>query len=478
MLQLQTYLQSHDDADYQQFLAEIAVPQGDKRARIALQQSTPDIDAAREGFLSAKNHPDDIASMMWLFRWGQHVPFMARAIAHWTDADAGVEELRVLVTRVRTQLIAGRFNSPDVLAMRVGTPALNQRLTQLQRAFSDELGQAARTFQALLIALNLTVALMLIAVGGRYMFRTTRIQRQNEADIRALVNAVGDAILACDEAQQIVLFNRAAERMFGCKARDAKGQPISRFLSGPLSQALAPSVRKNSAGSVHRLGAVRFDGVAVQLEASVSHLTAAASVLTIIACRDVTERDAAQERERSRLSNHNLELTRKAHADALTGLPNRAALELSLQRSLSATSGGHRAPFAVLFLDLDGFKAVNDTLGHIAGDELLQHVACRLKKAVRLGDEVFRVSGDEFVVVAQTDEDPTVGEILAKRILGAVQKDYRLESDTLARVTVSVGVANFPGHGVDARALLMAADAAMYRAKQGGKNSLHVGASL
>jgi diguanylate cyclase (GGDEF)-like protein/PAS domain S-box-containing protein len=439
-----------------------------------MQQATPDIEGARLAFLAAKNHPDDVGSMIWLFHWGQHVPFMARAITIWTDADA-VEELQQLVTGARTQIIAGRFDSPEELAMRAGTPALNQRLTLLEREFSDQLGQAARTSQAILIALNVAVALVLIAAGGRYMFRITRIQRQNEADLRELVDAVGDAILACDEGHQIVLFNRAAERMFVCDAAEAKGEPITRFLRGPLDQVLAPSARKHAAGAVHRLNAVRFDGAAVLLEASVSHITTESSLLTIVACRDVTERDAAHERERSKLSNHNLELTRKAHTDALTGLPNRAALALSLDRSLApAAAGGGLQPFAVLFLDLDGFKAVNDSLGHMAGDELLQHVARRLKTAVRVEDEVFRVSGDEFVVVARIDEDPGVGEVLAKRILGAVHEAYRLEGDALARVTVSVGVANFPGSGRDARALLLAADAAMYRAKQSGKNNYHV----
>ena len=374
LLKLQAYLQSHDDADYQEFLVHILVPKGDKRARLALQRDVPDIAGARQGFLSAKNHPDDVDSMIWLFRWGQHVPFMARAIAIWTEAAAAVDELNQLVTPARTQIVAGRFDSAEERAMRRGTPALNQRLTELESAFSDQLGQAARSLQVLLLALNGSLALVLIAAGGRYMVRTTRIQRQNEADLRRLIDAVGDAILACDEALRIVLFNRAAERMFGCKASDAKGLPMSRFLRGPLDQILAPAVPDQSASN--RLNAVRSDGVGFLLEASVSHIVTEASVLTIVACRDVTERDAAQERERNELSNHNLELTRLAHTDALTGLPNRAALELSLERALAPReSGDALVPFAMLFLDLDDFKPLNDRYGHQAGDAYLAAVA-------------------------------------------------------------------------------------------------------
>jgi diguanylate cyclase (GGDEF)-like protein/PAS domain S-box-containing protein len=470
-LNLQDYLRTHDDGDYQQFLANIDVPTGDERARLAMQQEVPDLQAARQGVLEAKNQPSDVDSMIWLFSWGQHVPFMAKAIAVWTEADGCIDELRLMVARARTQIMAGRYESPEEMEIRALTPALNKRLTQLQIKFSDQLGEAARTLQALLLAVNLSVAVFLIAAGGRYMFRTTRIQRQNEMEIRELVDAVGDAILACDDGHQLVIFNRAAERMFGCDAKAAQGQPMSRFLRGPLGCILSPFAHQESGDNVQRVKAVRFNGAPIQLEASVSHITTGNGVLTILTCRDVTEKDAAQEQERNASASRNLELHHMAHIDGLTGLPNKAALELALERLFAMTSSGRPFQFAVLFLDLDGFKAVNDSLGHIAGDELLQHVARRLKHATRVEDEVFRLSGDEFVIVARCDEDSHVVEVLSKRILASVRESYLLDGDALARVTVSVGVANFPKDGLDARTLLVAADAAMYRAKRGGKDS-------
>lgn len=476
LLYLQAYLISHADADYQRFLANIVVPQGDNMARLAMQQAEPDFARARQGFLAARNHPSDIDSMIWLFRWGQHVPFMARAIAVWTQADESVEELRLLVTRARTQILAGRFGSPEEMAMRARTPALNERLTLLESAFSDQLGEAARTLQLLLLAVNVVVTVLLITAGGRYMLRTTQAQRRNETKFRELVDAVGDAILACNNGHELVIFNQAAQRMFGCEARAALGQPISRFLRGALADILTPTGPQRNADPALRLNAVRFDGAAVLLEASVAHLTTVTGVLTIVTCRDVTERHAAQERERDAFSNRNLELIRKTHTDALTGLPNKAALELALEHLFASASRGHPSQFTVLFLDLDGFKTVNDTLGHMAGDELLQHVGRRIKQAIRAGDEVFRISGDEFVVVASADDDPHVGAVLSDRIVAALRKAYVLDGETLAQVTVSVGVANFPDDGLDARALLMAADAAMYCAKRSGKDSYRVGA--
>jgi diguanylate cyclase (GGDEF)-like protein/PAS domain S-box-containing protein len=476
MLNLYAYLRSHDDNDYQRFLANIHVPTGDKQARLAMQQAVPDVEGARQGFLAAKNHPADIDSMIWLFRWGQHLPFIAPAIDVWTQADACVEELRLMVARARTQIVAGRYESLEQMEMQALTPALNEKLTRLESEFSEQLGQAARTLQALLLAVNAAVAVFLITAGGCYMCRTTRIQRRNEADVRELVDAVGDAILACDDGHRLAIFNRAAERMFGCDAQEALGQPISRFLKGFTGKNASPCAQQRTGNTVQRLNAVHFDGAAILIEASVSNITTGAGLLTIVTCRDVTERDAAQERERHAMSSRNCELVHTAHTDALTGLSNRAALELAFERLLGTNSCGSRLRFAVLFLDLDGFKAVNDSLGHMVGDELLQHVARRLKQAARADDEVFRVSGDEFVVVARCDEDPQVGEVLSKRILAAVCEAYLLDGDALARITVSVGVANFPDDGLDARTLLSAADAAMYHAKRGGKNNYHVGA--
>jgi diguanylate cyclase (GGDEF)-like protein/PAS domain S-box-containing protein len=158
-----------------------------------------------------------------------------------------------------------------------------------------------------------------------------------------------------------------------------------------------------------------------------------------------------------------------AQFDPLTGLPNRALLADRFAQMI-VQARRHERPLGVLFIDLDEFKLVNDTLGHAGGDELLKEVAVRLQSAVRNGDTVARISGDEFAVVladmARTEDAALVAQKILERLGAPV--------DVLGHevfVTASVGIAAFPGDGSDAETLIGAADAAMYRAKQSGRNA-------
>jgi len=159
---------------------------------------------------------------------------------------------------------------------------------------------------------------------------------------------------------------------------------------------------------------------------------------------------------------------RFARQDLLTGLPNRRALETDLEALIDA---GEEARAAVLFLDLDGFKVINDTLGHEAGDALLKLVAERLLSAIREGDLVARMSGDEFVVVACGLGHRSEAVEIANRIFAALSSSFSFNGSQLG-LTVSIGVAFLPEDGNDARTLLRHADSAMYRVKRSGKNGL------
>jgi diguanylate cyclase (GGDEF)-like protein/PAS domain S-box-containing protein len=160
-----------------------------------------------------------------------------------------------------------------------------------------------------------------------------------------------------------------------------------------------------------------------------------------------------------------------AQFDPLTGLPNRALLTDRFTQMI-VHAKRHAAPLGVLFIDLDDFKLVNDTLGHVGGDELLKETARRLQIAVRPGDTIARISGDEFAVVLSDLARAEDAALVAQKILDRLSEPYVLfQQETF--VTASVGIAAFPGDGDTAEALLGAADAAMYRAKQSGRNAYH-----
>ena len=164
------------------------------------------------------------------------------------------------------------------------------------------------------------------------------------------------------------------------------------------------------------------------------------------------------------------QMARLAHYDQLTGLPNRAALENYLQQAIEQArrSNGH---FALMFLDLDKFKPVNDTHGHPVGDELLRVVAKRLKHCMRSGDIVGRTGGDEFVVITGPLNGDDGARHIAEKMIATLNEVFQIQGHTIG-IGVSVGIALYPDNGMTAEDLMREADAAMYRVKAGGRNNL------
>ena len=173
--------------------------------------------------------------------------------------------------------------------------------------------------------------------------------------------------------------------------------------------------------------------------------------------RDITDRKVAEERI------HFL-----AYSDALTRLPNRRLLQDRLTQAL-ASARRQKCRVALLFLDLDRFKNINDSLGHSVGDLLLQQVAERLKTWAREQDTVARLGGDEFLIVLTGLKDVTDAAVAAERLMDAIIGEYTIQGQTL-NITCSLGISIFPEHGTDAETLIKNADTAMYSAKEGGRN--------
>jgi diguanylate cyclase (GGDEF)-like protein/PAS domain S-box-containing protein len=177
--------------------------------------------------------------------------------------------------------------------------------------------------------------------------------------------------------------------------------------------------------------------------------------------RDISERRRAEE-----------QIEYQAYHDSLTGLPNRLLFRDRLTIAL-AHARRTGMPVAVMFLDLDRFKVVNDTLGHSPGDELLRIVAARLRSVLREGDTIARMGGDEFTILLTDIRDPDVAAGIAQKLLDTVAEPVRLEGHDLY-VTTSVGIALYPADGETAEALLQSADSAMYRAKDLGRNAFQL----
>ncbi|MDB5963297.1 MAG: sensor-containing diguanylate cyclase/phosphodiesterase [Massilia sp.] len=168
-------------------------------------------------------------------------------------------------------------------------------------------------------------------------------------------------------------------------------------------------------------------------------------------------------------------LEQRSHFDALTGLPNRLLLQERLERALGRARADRRQ-VALAFIDLDGFKGINDDLGHLAGDEVLVMMASRLQKALRESDTLARFGGDEFVAVLTDVQDQAMLSNLITRLMAAAREPLMLAQRTV-RLSASVGVSLFPRDGDTAQALLRRADEAMYAAKRAGRDCARMGPS-
>jgi diguanylate cyclase (GGDEF)-like protein/PAS domain S-box-containing protein len=282
------------------------------------------------------------------------------------------------------------------------------------------------------------------------------------------LNSIGDAVLSTDIAGNVTYLNAVAECMTGWSRADALGRPLAEVFNiidgttrQPSENPMTLAVRENKTVSLTaNCILIRRDGYESPIEDSAApihdrggHITGA-----VIVFHDVS---AAR-----RMS---MQLSHLAQHDFLTDLPNRMLLNDRLQQAIMlARRHGYR--IAVLFMDLDRFKHINDSLGHVVGDQLLQAVAVRLERCVRESDTVGRQGGDEFVVVLSELDAAENAGISAAKLLAALTLPYHIGPHDV-HVPVSIGVSIYPDDAEDAETLINNADTAMYHAKEAGRNN-------
>ncbi len=288
----------------------------------------------------------------------------------------------------------------------------------------------------------------------------------NKAGTALQILSIADmAILATDEQGIIIESNRSASQLFGYSAEELLGMSVHLLLPPHFRQRHAEFVRQFVAGEeterrMSERGEVagyRKDGTFFPLEASIAKIRNNNKWMLVVTMRDITERKRAEE-----------ELVWRSTHDALTGLPNRTLIQERLVNAL-LRSRRHGLSVVLLFVDLDGFKLVNDTNGHAAGDALLKTVATRLLELVRPGDTVARLAGDEFIVLCEQLEQPTSISALAERINESLRQPVEFSGIPMF-VTASIGVAVGHGSTHSADDLLRSADTAMYAVKEKGRD--------
>ena len=283
--------------------------------------------------------------------------------------------------------------------------------------------------------------------------RAVRASLESERRYRLLIENARDLIFTMDAEARLTQINPAVERVTGFLRAELLGRRVQEIVARRGEELSAGLVDEEFQTREIRL--LTKAGTSVVLEGSVRSICKDGAV-TGYECiaRDVTEARAWEEALRF-----------QALHDSVTNLPNRVQLRERLQE-LIAGGGGDNRRFALLLLDLDDFKHVNDNLGHHLGDSLLELVSSRLTRSIRSADIVARLGGDEFALVVRLDEDSDVGRI-AMRVLDIFKRRFSIEGNQIS-VSASVGVALFPEHGTTVDGLLQFADIAMYAAKRGG----------
>jgi diguanylate cyclase (GGDEF)-like protein/PAS domain S-box-containing protein len=381
-------------------------------------------------------------------------------------AELSMGDLTVLLLIAAAEAGAIAALAGSVLSRRVAEPM------EAWAETADDIGRGARRVSfpaargsAELDRLGGTLQSMFVHLAEREKTLEASVAERTEAlqrvvdELKLVTDGVASLIGRFDLEGRILYANRAYDAFFGLGPGGALGKRLVE-VAGEDAQATydscLPRLRAGESVRLDRETTAR--GVAVHLDI---HLVPHRDALGEVDSAYVLANDITAHKMVERL------LAQQALSDALTGLPNKRHFGDRLSQAL-AHARRREAHGAVLFVDLDDFKPVNDRLGHAAGDALLTQVAARLLGCVRAGDTVARVGGDEFAVLM---EDVTSAEetgIIGSRIVSSLRSPFRLDEGEVA-ISCSIGVALFPDDGGDVAALMRNADRAMYRAKQSGK---------
>ena len=374
-------------------------------------------------------------------------------------------------------IVAQDYRHQEVVA--AYSPVDTLGLGMVLKIDSDELyAPVWQNLRYLLPLMLLLIAIALLALKwllSPLVFKLVRSEREardanarlldSEKHVRLLLENADEGIISIDAEGTIEIFNPGAERMFQYAQADVLGKNISILMPEPYAsehghyvQRYLQTGEQHLIGTARELTGLRRNGEIFPMEIRVSEFRLQDQRKFIGIMHDITERKAIEAK-----------IVHLAHYDALTDLPNRRLIQDRIAQSI-ARAHRIKSQFAVLFIDLNQFKKVNDTLGHAAGDILLKTVAQRLTHTLRAEDTVGRQSGDEFIVVLANISAPDDPGQVAQKIITALLEPVEIHGEFL-RPSASIGIAVYPQDGEDVETLIKHSDKAMYQAKEVGSSA-------
>jgi diguanylate cyclase (GGDEF)-like protein/PAS domain S-box-containing protein len=468
-------------ADYQRFRDEIAVPLGDRAARIELQSAAPNYVLAANSLIAARNHPDDVPGMIRLFRLFRHSSLLAHPIDAWTRADQLIMQLDEIGRRMHTVLESGNTAGAGVSQLLTDAESIHRQLAPLEDEFSRSLGSTSRRMLHLLSVFLALCSIILVGIGtaiSRNMIRRSeRItlalrEAQEQAFVaqarsHVTLQSIADAVLCTNRACEVTYMNSAAELLIGWPAAEAVGRPLAavlHMLPEPDTVSLTAEIEQILAGE-QRTGPTngsllrRRDGSTTPVHERGAPIRDSHGEVIGIA---LVMRDITQERAFA------AQLLHQATHDALTGLANRREFEQQLGRAIVDQKITGR-DYALLYLDLDQFKVVNDTCGHAAGDELICQVSWAVKHELCAEDVLARLGGDEFGILLVNYAQHAALKV-AESVRRRISELRFLWQGKVFSTNVSIGVLSLTESLATVGDALSAADQACYLAKDNGRN--------
>ena len=475
---LYLYGETGDDRHFEEYQSAMAAPLGDRVARLALDRTPPDLATARAGFLQGGIHPDDIDGIIWLYRYFRELAPFKQAIIHWVNTDPLLDELNDLAKTIQIEQNGTPVSSAQLILLRERIDNFNTRFSPETAAFVTSLSSGARQVKFVLTIANLFIAGLLaltLVLMTRYFLaqrgKFVRALRAEKERAQITLASIGDAVITTNAQGQVDYMNPAAERLLAREIADVRGQPLTslfRILDEESGLQLQSQITQILDG--HRMGAntrpqllQRHDSTSVPISIAGAPLykenIRAGAVLVL---HDMT----SEKKYIARLS-------WQASHDSLTKLANRREFEHRLDKALQRLDLGEATHHALMYLDLDQFKIINDTCGHAAGDKLLCEVAAVLEHHLRSDDLLARLGGDEFAILLE-NSDIERAAILAERLRQAVEDMHFVWSNSSFTITASIGLVQMmPGRATKDE-ILRTADLACYLAKEKGRNRIQI----
>lgn len=482
---LRQYGASGDEAAYQRFRNQLDVPLGDRSARLQLQSPNPDMALVTAGLLAGRNNPADIPGMILLFRLFHASSIMAPSIRFWSNGDALIMQLADIGTRIHEEVSTGRPDVAYVTSLLRAAERVHIQVAPLEDGFSAALGSVSRKVTRLLLTVLSLCSVAFVCLGVAIVRGVLRRSDRMAAALSAsqelvyieqershvTLGSIADAVISANQDRIITYMNGAAERLTRWSQTEALGRPLTDVLSmeeesrnrSVLDRLESILGGEDLSGPAEGVVLRRRGGAEVVIHERAAPIRDrnGHAIGIVLVLRDITHERALAAR-----------LEHQATHDSLTGLTNRREFETRL----GAAIDDHRArgtEYALLYLDLDQFKVINDTCGHAAGDALIQKIAWLIGDQLRNTDVLARLGGDEFGALLRNirgDDAVGLAEGVRRRIA-----EMRFDWDgRIFAVNSSIGVIVLDDTLATVGDALSAADQACYLAKDNGRNRVQL----